>query len=84
MAIEYNDLTNATSIATLPPTFDSDTNDDYVIDRQRSSDAEEIYMELDTVETAMVALLNISLRKRSRTSNVKHIFKRRKIHRTVV
>ena len=42
MAIKYNDLANTTSIATSPPTFDSDTNNDYMIDCQCSCDAEEI------------------------------------------
>ena len=60
MAIKYNDLANTTSIATSQPTFDSDTDDDYMVDCQRSSDAEEIGMELDAIETEMIALLNIS------------------------
>ena len=77
IAIEYNDLATTSSIATSPPTFDSDTNDD-MIDHQCSSDADEIDMELDAIEMEMIALMNISSRKRLRNSNVKHVCKRRK------
>ena len=77
MAIESNDLTNTTSIVTSPPTFDIDTDDD-MVNRQCSSDADEIDMELDALEMEIIALLNISSRKYPRTINVKHVCKRRK------